>query len=548
MIEFRNIYKKYGNNVIFNNFNETIQTGEFVFLVGTSGSGKSTLFKMLIKAEFPDKGQVLIDNYDLAKIKANQLPMLRRQVAVIFQDFKLIPNKTVAENLAFALDVQNLKINIPKKVDELLTLVKLQHRRSAIPRELSGGEKQRVAIARAMSTDPKILLADEPTGNLDPTSTWEIVRLLDEINKNGTTVIMATHDAEIVNTLNTRIIFLDNQTHLSFNDLSKKPFTTEFASKNKINEKINIDTDNEIQSKNITNAFDNLDFDTVNLQAKIQQTSLGFGQSILNELKQKETENKVNKSKLIDYSIDFKKELENKVFKNENLNSNNLKEKEIKYWPKIEHVEKAQLNNFEANNQEKAGNISKKSSVKLESKKQNLSSGRLDNIDHEKSNIEKRENLNIDNTSKLTKLETEKKLDSQEIKNNILNHSLDENKVSIFDKFKSLFSINLKPTNQVSQNSKNKVAQSITKNQTSSNQVYQPQMKFSFSLTNNLGQNDNTDELDILDIPNDIKRTLKIARVRKIKDLKMMSDFELNKLVGSLNSWKVKKAIEKIKL
>ena len=189
----------------------TIEQGDFAFLVGSSGAGKSTLIRLLIREELPTTGRVVVDDRDVARLRRSQIPNLRRLVGVVFQDFKLLPTKTVTENVAFALLVTGHEGHVVREETErALALVGLTHRRSHFPRELSGGEQQRVAIARALVNRPRVLIADEPTGNLDPVTSWEIIKLLTRVQELGTTLIMATHNAEIVNALRRRVVHLDH--------------------------------------------------------------------------------------------------------------------------------------------------------------------------------------------------------------------------------------------------------------------------------------------------------------------------------------------------
>jgi len=183
--------------------------GEFVFLIGPSGSGKSTFLRLLLREEVPSKGRVYVSNFDVAKMSRRRVPRLRQSIGCVFQDFRLLAQKTVAENVAFALEVIGKPKNtIVKVVPEVLQLVGLEGKADRLPHELSGGEQQRVAIARAFVNRPNILLCDEPTGNLDPTTSLGIMRLLDRINRTGTTVVMATHDDEIVDQMRKRVIEL----------------------------------------------------------------------------------------------------------------------------------------------------------------------------------------------------------------------------------------------------------------------------------------------------------------------------------------------------
>jgi len=184
-----------------------IDPGEFVFVVGDSGSGKSTLIRLLLKELEPTKGKIYINGQDLKKVTHKKIPMYRRNVGVVFQNFRLLPDRNVYENVAFAMKViESPNKEIKKKVPTMLSLVGLAAKYRSMPKQLSGGEQQRVAIARALVNEPKILLADEPTGNLDPTNAWEIMGLLEEINKRGTTVIVVTHNMEIVKAMNKRVI------------------------------------------------------------------------------------------------------------------------------------------------------------------------------------------------------------------------------------------------------------------------------------------------------------------------------------------------------
>ena len=188
----------------------TISKGDFVFIIGASGSGKSTLIKMLYREEKPDKGSIIIGGVNVAKLKNRKVYILRRKLGVVFQDFKLLPKLTVYENVAYALEVFALdKKIIHNQVMKVLNLVGLKGKLRQYPDQLSGGEQQRVAIARAIVNEPKILICDEPTGNLDPHTSMEIMKVLEEINKLGTTIIMATHDKEIVNKMKKRVIYIE---------------------------------------------------------------------------------------------------------------------------------------------------------------------------------------------------------------------------------------------------------------------------------------------------------------------------------------------------
>ena len=211
MIRLDNVTKSYkGTTVALRDASVDIQKGEFVFLVGPSGSGKSTFLRLLLKEEEPDGGHIWVAGKEIGQLSHWKVPYLRRNIGCVFQDFRLLPNKTVYENVAFALDVIGRpKHVISSQVPQILDLVGLSKKRDNLPHELSGGEQQRVAIARAFVNRPLILLADEPTGNLDPNTTVGIMRLLDRINKTGTTVVMATHDVGIVDSMRRRVIQLD---------------------------------------------------------------------------------------------------------------------------------------------------------------------------------------------------------------------------------------------------------------------------------------------------------------------------------------------------
>lgn len=216
MIELDGVSKAYraGRNrevVALDNVTLVINRGEFVSLVGPSGAGKSTLIRLLIAEESPDTGRILVAARDITKLSPRELPYYRRNVGVVFQDFKLLPQKTVWENIAFALEVSDVETSaITDRVPKMLTLVGLADKGDNHPHELSGGEKQRVAIARAMIHSPKILIADEPTGNLDPTTTAEIMQLLQRINRSGTTVVLATHNKQVVDELKRRVIAMEH--------------------------------------------------------------------------------------------------------------------------------------------------------------------------------------------------------------------------------------------------------------------------------------------------------------------------------------------------
>ncbi len=213
MINFTNVSKYYNNgveNIVLNDVTLNIKPQEFVTLVGKSGAGKSTLIKLMIGEERPTKGKIIIGGKEVNKLKTYELPELRRRVGVVFQDFRLLPKKNVYENVAFAMEVAGRsQAEIQNVVPQVLDMVGLAERQNHFPHQLSGGEKQRVAIARAMINRPMVVVADEPTGNLDPMNTWEIIKLLIKINELGTTVVLATHSKDIVNTLGKRVVSLD---------------------------------------------------------------------------------------------------------------------------------------------------------------------------------------------------------------------------------------------------------------------------------------------------------------------------------------------------
>jgi cell division transport system ATP-binding protein len=214
VIKLENVTKQYkGDVVALRDASADIQKGEFVFLVGPSGSGKSTFIRLLNKEENPDQGRIWVAGKDIGQLTKWKVPYLRRNIGCIFQDFKLLPNKSVYENVAFALEVIGRPRHVvASQVPAILELVGLAKKMDNLPTELSGGEQQRVSIARAFVNRPLILLADEPTGNLDPTTSVGIMRLLDRINRTGTTVVMATHDRGIVDTMRRRVIELDRGT------------------------------------------------------------------------------------------------------------------------------------------------------------------------------------------------------------------------------------------------------------------------------------------------------------------------------------------------
>lgn len=208
MIKLREVSKQYENGIwAVKNVSLTVRQGEFVYLVGPSGSGKSSLMKLLNRQEVASKGEITVGSFNVTGIKAKDIPLLRRYVGVVFQDFRLLPRLTVAENIAYVLEITGIsKADIRQRVEEVLDIVRLKSKMHQLPEELSGGEQQRVAIARALANRPKILVADEPTGNLDPTNAVEIMRALERINREGTTVLMGTHNDSLVNSHPHRIL------------------------------------------------------------------------------------------------------------------------------------------------------------------------------------------------------------------------------------------------------------------------------------------------------------------------------------------------------
>ena len=211
-IKFRNVEKTYKNgvNAVYD-MNLDIKKGEFVFVIGASGSGKSTLIKMLYREERPTNGEIYVGGINVAKVKNNKVYKLRRKIGIVFQDYKLLPKLTVYEIVAFALEIYGLPTNeVKRKVLKALDLVGLKSKTKSYPNQLSGGEQQRVAIARAIVNSPKLLICDEPTGNLDPDTSLEVMKVIEKINDLGTTVVMATHDREMVNKMKKRVVLLDN--------------------------------------------------------------------------------------------------------------------------------------------------------------------------------------------------------------------------------------------------------------------------------------------------------------------------------------------------
>ena len=211
MIEMQDIWKTYKNGThALRGISVKVDRNDFVFVVGPSGAGKSTFMKLIYREERPTKGHIFVNGFNLEKLKQRKIPFVRRNIGVIFQDFKLLPKLTVFENVAFAMEViEAPKKTIKKRTLEVLDLVRLKDKANSLPSQLSGGEQQRIAIARAIVNNPSVIIADEPTGNLDPDTSWEIMKLLEEINFRGTTIVMATHNKEIVNTLRKRVIAIE---------------------------------------------------------------------------------------------------------------------------------------------------------------------------------------------------------------------------------------------------------------------------------------------------------------------------------------------------
>jgi len=212
LIELKDVTKKYDKSTTaLRHIDLSINSGEFVYLVGPSGAGKSSLIRLFYQEEKLTSGSMKVGEFDLTRLRKKDVPLLRRSIGVVFQDYKLLPKKTAFENVAYAMEViGERRGHIKKRVMEVLDLVGLKHKVRSFPNELSGGEQQRIAIARAIVNNPKVLIADEPTGNLDPDNSWEIMNLLERINLQGTTVLMATHNSQIVNTLRHRVIAIEN--------------------------------------------------------------------------------------------------------------------------------------------------------------------------------------------------------------------------------------------------------------------------------------------------------------------------------------------------
>ena len=233
MIELKDVSLKYDEDTVaLNHINFTVKQGEFVFIVGASGAGKSSIIKLLLREKVPTKGTVLVNGYDLGKIKNNKIPEFRRTLGVVFQDFRLIPTLNVFDNVAFALRVTNTSSRyIRTRVPYILDLMELSDKAKRYPHEISGGEQQRVALARALVNDPPLIIADEPTGNVDPALSYEIVQLLQEINKCGTTILMVTHSAAAASHAKRTLFIKDGRIYheLFRGDLTMKKYQEEIS-------------------------------------------------------------------------------------------------------------------------------------------------------------------------------------------------------------------------------------------------------------------------------------------------------------------------------
>ncbi|CAH8767360.1 cell division ATP-binding protein FtsE [Paenibacillus dendritiformis] len=212
MIEMQDVWKTYADGShALRGVSVQIDKDEFVYVVGPSGAGKSTFMKLIYREEIPTKGQIVVSGFNIGKLKQRKIPFVRRNIGVVFQDFRLLPKLTAYENVAFAMEVIEAPPKVIKRrVPEVLELVGLKHKASSLPAQLSGGEQQRIAIARAIVNNPSVIVADEPTGNLDPENSWGIMKLLEEINYRGTTIVMATHNKDIVNAMRQRVIAIEH--------------------------------------------------------------------------------------------------------------------------------------------------------------------------------------------------------------------------------------------------------------------------------------------------------------------------------------------------
>jgi cell division transport system ATP-binding protein len=212
VIEMQDVWKEYPNGTpALNGVSVKINKGEFVYIVGPSGAGKSTFIKLIYREERPTKGHIFVNGFNIERVKERKVPLMRRQIGVVFQDFKLLPKLTAYENIAFALEVIGAPTrHIKRRVKDVLDWVGLADKADMLPGQLSGGEQQRIAVARALVNNPVVIVADEPTGNLDPDTSWDIMKLFQRINDRGTTIITATHNKEIVNTMRKRVIAIEN--------------------------------------------------------------------------------------------------------------------------------------------------------------------------------------------------------------------------------------------------------------------------------------------------------------------------------------------------
>ncbi|CAM3690870.1 cell division ATP-binding protein FtsE [Cohnella lubricantis] len=214
MIEMHDVWKTYPDGTTaLRGVSVVIDRNDFVYVVGPSGAGKSTFMKLIYREEVPTKGQLSVNGFNIGKLRQRKIPYVRRNIGVVFQDYRLLPKLTAYENIAFAMEViEASKRSIRRRTMEVLELVGLKHKASSFPSQLSGGEQQRIAIARAIVNNPSVIVADEPTGNLDPETSWGIMKLMEEIHYRGTTIVMATHNKEIVNSMRKRVIAIENGT------------------------------------------------------------------------------------------------------------------------------------------------------------------------------------------------------------------------------------------------------------------------------------------------------------------------------------------------
>ena len=211
LIHLDGVSKIYDNGcVALSDITLDIPKGDFVFVVGPSGAGKSTFIKLIFREELPTKGKLIVNGRNVGELEPSEIPYLRRNLGIVFQDYRLLPNKTIYENVAFAMQViESSRRDIQKRVSHVLDLVSLRHKAKNFPGELSGGEQQRIAIARAIVNNPVVVIADEPTGNLDPETSWDIMRIFERINRDGTTIVMATHDKSVVDAMKKRVIAIE---------------------------------------------------------------------------------------------------------------------------------------------------------------------------------------------------------------------------------------------------------------------------------------------------------------------------------------------------